>query len=77
MTDYMRMVECPRCGSIYPKYLAALSRKDNETKVCTFCGSAEALEAAGLAPPYDGPQYWKGEDDEEVHVATNGEIDTE
>ena len=35
---------CPRCGQT--AILDALSRNDNETKVCEDCGTEEALNAA-------------------------------
>jgi len=42
--------KCPRCGGGIPNdecrglYPGALSRKDNETEICSNCGAAEALE---------------------------------
>lgn len=33
---------CPRCGNTYLDY-PAISRKDNETEICSTCGQAEAL----------------------------------
>lgn len=38
---------CPRCGREYEGY-SALSRKDNETKICSDCGTREALESLGV-----------------------------
>lgn len=41
---------CPRCGGPVPnaefkgQYPGALSRTDNETEVCSECGTAEALQ---------------------------------
>lgn len=35
---------CPRCGKYIESY-PALSRKDNKTKICSDCGTAEALES--------------------------------
>jgi len=41
---------CPRCGHFIPNdeqpgaYPGALSRADNETEVCSDCGTHEALE---------------------------------
>jgi predicted RNA-binding Zn-ribbon protein involved in translation (DUF1610 family) len=37
---------CPRCGKEYTGY-PALSRKDNETPICSDCGMEEALESMG------------------------------
>jgi transposase len=34
--------KCPRCGEKMDKY-PALSRRDNETGICSPCGSEEAL----------------------------------
>lgn len=44
------MNTCPRCGGSLPDpKVAALSRQDNKTKVCSPCGVQEALNAfAGL-----------------------------
>lgn len=42
--------ECPRCGGGIPNdinvgaYPGALSRTDNETEICSECGTMEALE---------------------------------
>jgi ribosomal protein L37AE/L43A len=33
---------CPRCGRTTKGY-GATSRRDNETKICSDCGTAEAL----------------------------------
>lgn len=38
---------CPRCGKEYSEP-AALSRADNQTKICPMCGTKEALDAIGL-----------------------------
>lgn len=35
---------CPICGETYKGY-PAISRKDNKTKICPDCGTAEALDA--------------------------------
>ena len=40
---------CPRCGGFIPsnanagKYPGAISRLDNETEICSDCGTEEAL----------------------------------
>lgn len=36
--------KCPICGRMYSGY-PSLSRKDNKTKICPDCGTAEALES--------------------------------
>ena len=38
---------CPKCGREYSAP-PAISRTDNETKICPVCGIAEALEAASI-----------------------------
>ena len=38
---------CPRCGRTYHG-LPALSRVDNETRICPDCGVREALESIGV-----------------------------
>lgn len=37
--------ECPRCGTEWPEgdYWPSLSRHDNETEICSDCGTAEAM----------------------------------
>ena len=41
---------CPRCGGFIPNdltpglYPGAVSRRDNETEICSACGVAEAME---------------------------------
>ena len=39
---------CPRCGRIF-NGVPALSRKDNETMICSDCGTREALESIGVS----------------------------
>lgn len=34
---------CPRCGGELPNHLAALSRVDNATEICSDCGTEEAM----------------------------------
>jgi hypothetical protein len=37
---------CPKCNEV--QVLDALSRKDNDTNICSDCGTREALEELGL-----------------------------
>lgn len=48
------MVKCPRCkwNLIRPPQYA-LSRRDNFTKICPECGTAEALEDAGMRAKWE------------------------
>lgn len=39
---------CPRCGSAYHG-VPALSRSDNETLICSDCGTREALATLGVS----------------------------
>lgn len=39
--------KCPRCGNSYEDGLGALSRRDNETEICSNCGTMEAIEDMG------------------------------
>lgn len=39
---------CPLCGQAYTGY-PAISRTDNETQICSDCGSRQALEALGIS----------------------------
>lgn len=43
-----KMFECPRCGLIVQEF-PALSRRDNQTDICSACGTEEALVDAKLA----------------------------
>jgi predicted RNA-binding Zn-ribbon protein involved in translation (DUF1610 family) len=53
-------VVCPRCGRYYMPYTAALSRVDNNTKICSDCGQLEAIEQMlGFWPPAVGKKYWE------------------
>ena len=36
---------CPKCNEVMEPGMEALSREDNETKICSFCGTKEALKA--------------------------------
>jgi len=58
---------CPRCNWNLLKNNPnrnALSRRDNETAICSHCGMAEAFEDSGLRKPFleENPSrspYWK------------------
>ncbi len=39
---------CPRCRKAYHGY-PATSRLDNETSICSDCGTREALESLGIS----------------------------
>lgn len=47
---------CPACGGYIPNndtpgaYPGALSRRDNETEICSECGQREAFEDMGWMP---------------------------
>lgn len=42
---------CPKCSGFIPNnetpgaYMGAISRLDNQTEICSACGTQEALEA--------------------------------
>ena len=40
-----KFIKCPKCGEMFEERLHALSRKDNETKICSQCGTDEAMES--------------------------------
>lgn len=57
---------CPRCGGGVPNsarpgaYPGALSRLDNETYICSECGTNEAMFQFGVSPalpPLDQPVF--------------------
>lgn len=38
------MALCPKCGNNFMIGTGALSRRDNETEICSECGYKEAVE---------------------------------
>lgn len=42
-----RAAVCPLCGKAY-RERPAISRTDNETRICPDCGTREALSALGV-----------------------------
>ena len=48
---------CPRCNAIFFTR-PFISRKDGQTKICSYCDLIEGLEATSMKAPYDGPHYW-------------------
>lgn len=44
-------VKCPKCGELYDPRFFAISRLDNETAICSACGTAEALADSGIPGP--------------------------
>lgn len=48
MKDNVRQIRvCPLCGKSYGE-APALSRTDNETLICSDCGTRQALESIGI-----------------------------
>jgi len=45
---------CPRCQELMSSNRTryAISRRDNKTKICSRCGTREALEDSGLVEPW-------------------------
>jgi len=46
--EEIRFGVCPRCGQSYTGR-PALSRVDNETRICPDCGTREALATIGIS----------------------------
>ena len=46
--DLRELRICPRCGKPYAEP-PALSRADNETLICSDCGTREALDSIGIS----------------------------
>ncbi len=46
-TNIIHIRTCPKCGKPYSAP-PALSRLDNETRICPDCGTREALESIGV-----------------------------
>ena len=40
----MDKFKCPKCGQEVEEWQVGLSRKDNETEMCSKCCEAEAME---------------------------------
>ena len=62
---------CPRCYNGMDGQWPAMSRRDSKTNICPDCGTAEAMEAAGLTSTWEGHTYWEVQD-EEVRIDDNG-----
>ena len=45
--NIIRTAVCPLCGRVYHGH-PALSRTDNETLICSDCGTRQALESIGV-----------------------------
>ncbi|MBQ6986070.1 MAG: hypothetical protein IJQ25_03685 [Oscillibacter sp.] len=46
-TDRRRAAVCPLCRKAYTGH-SAISRTDNETRICPDCGTRQALSALGV-----------------------------
>jgi len=51
------MLCCPRCNATFFTS-PIISSRDGHTKICSYCGLIEGLEATGMKAPYHGRQYW-------------------
>jgi len=40
---------CPVCGAKFQDVAGALSRRDNKTRICSDCGTREAIEDIKMA----------------------------
>ena len=47
--NVIRMAVCPLCGRTYHG-APALSREDNETLICPYCGTRQALQSIVVEP---------------------------
>ena len=54
-------MKCPRCLEVFEK-LWSLSRRDNETYICSECGQAEAFEDIGMINKWSKKPYWNTEE---------------
>jgi transcription elongation factor Elf1 len=50
-------MNCPRCNATFFTS-PVVSRKDDHTKICSYCSLMEDLEASSMIAPYHGRQYW-------------------
>ena len=65
VADLLMLLVCPRCGGDVPQpvrsALFALSRKDNATRVCSKCGTEEAVLSFGGKDPWPNFPYRRPE----------------
>lgn len=47
--NVVRTAVCPLCGRLYHGH-PAVSRTDNETLICSDCGTRQALQSIGIDP---------------------------
>lgn len=45
--ERQRTAVCPLCGNMYTGH-PAISRMDNETPICSDCGTRQALQSIGV-----------------------------
>lgn len=45
--ERQRTAVCPICGKVYTGH-PAISRTDNETPICSDCGTRQALQSIGI-----------------------------
>lgn len=59
-SDYNEIVRCPRCqvDNLPLGYPGALSRADNETEICSACGTDEAMVNFMEKKPAQAPETW-------------------
>ena len=43
LNKVIKIGQCPKCKELFDAEFPALSRRDNETKICSQCGEAEAF----------------------------------
>lgn len=55
----MKDFTCPICGDFFRKCNPAISRVDNETRICSDCGTQEALDAHDFGYVHN---YWMTEE---------------
>lgn len=60
MDSEKRVFRCPRCNGRLQQP-GALSRVDNQTEICSDCGTREALEQVGLGNPLPMKSWWIAE----------------
>jgi len=51
--------KCPRCKKMFERWQAALSRRDQQTMLCSACGQAEGLEDINVIKKWSKKPYWK------------------
>lgn len=69
LAEVKKYSRCPRCGGAIPnwerrgEYPGAISRVDNQTEICSECGTMEAMEDFVGNGPMPIAKWWQTSED--------------